>query len=411
MNITFNYHHNERLELLIISYFFQLDKKPSEFNLGQDHFYFDHFKKLALFRENGFGMAQLFDDSIRARLGVKDEIVWKVLEDIPSTATILTDIGALKSLEKRNRLLSDHFQEIKTLNDPLSEIDLSDENFDSYILNAHDLSESVPLKWKSMKPLKTRFQDLSQRMYSFNKGEVCGVIGRSGVGKTAFGYQFCEAIAEATNEDFLFWSGEMDDGSLLKRIALINFYRENPKSSYAESARWFFSNVKNDPDFALRHIPRNMVLIEKNLIWSDLKRLFTLACKKNPRIGIIGLDYLQLVKTANKDRRVEVGAIAKDLKALAKELNIRFVPLIQTTRDGADGFEPVKINHCKESGEIEEALDIAVGLWKDKDDTDSILNVAVIKSRNDGGEGEFKMSKHGVYFTDKLTQFEDIGRK
>jgi len=409
MNFQIELPQNIQLEVQVLGHCLHLNKKPSDYNLLENDFYHVQHQKIFNCLENGATLLELFDtDYIKANKLI-DSFSHNVCMASPNSFADLSHIQALRRLGFRRRGILGSVNDLKRLEDLTEEIDLEEENSEDYILTSKELSESVPGQWRSIKPIRMRFKDLEKRLYSFNKGEVCGVIGRSGVGKTAFGIQFGQTIAESQNEDFLFWSGEMSASALVKRIAMIDFYALNQDATAPESGRWFFNNLKNNENFALNHIISNMTIIDKSCKWKQLRALIEKAVIKNPKIGTIVLDYLQLIGTDNKDRRVEVGQIAKDLKTMAKELNIRVIPLIQTTRDGADGYEPVKMHHCKESGEIEEALDSGIGLWKDENQ--NLINLDIVKSRENGGGGQFQMKRCGVFFTDNFTPFEEIGIK
>jgi len=409
MNFQINLPHNLQLEVQVLGHCLHLNKKPSDYNILENDFYHVQHQKISQCLENGATLLELFNEDYTKANKIINSYAQQICMAEPSSFADVSNIQALRKLGFRRRGIKASLNDLKRLEDLTEEIDLEEENADDYILTAQDLADNVPDQWRAIKPIRMRFKDLEKRLYSFNKGEVCGVIGRSGVGKTAFGIQFGQTIADSQNEDFLFWSGEMSASALVKRIAMVNFYSQNQDATPPESGRWFFNNLKNDKDFALNHIIPNMTIIDKSCKWKQLRALLEKAVIKNPKIGTIVLDYLQLIGTENKDRRIEVGQIAKDLKTMAKELNVRVIPLIQTTRDGADGYEPVKMHHCKESGEIEEALDSGIGLWKDENQ--NLINLDIVKSRENGGSGQFQMKRAGVFFTDTFTPFEEIGAK
>ncbi|HMI62671.1 MAG TPA: replicative DNA helicase [Puia sp.] len=76
------------------------------------------------------------------------------------------------------------------------------------------------------------------------------------------------------------------------------------------------------------------------------------------KVGLLIVDYLQLMggkKLPGESREQEVARISKELKQLAKELNIPIIALAQLSRQGDTG-EP-RLGHLRESGAIEQDAD------------------------------------------------------
>lgn len=88
--------------------------------------------------------------------------------------------------------------------------------------------------------------------------------------------------------------------------------------------------------------------------------------KKRHNIGLVIVDYLQLVvgpKSGN--RELEIATVARGLKNLAKELDVPVIALSQLSRAVEDS--PLKkptLRHLRESGEIEQAADGVIFLWR-----------------------------------------------
>jgi hypothetical protein len=108
------------------------------------------------------------------------------------------------------------------------------------------------------------------------------------------------------------------------------------------------------------------------------------------------------MKAEAGDRRNEVSIIARGLKEVAKDENIRIICLSQLSRLAEDGNPPVKLHHLKESGDIEESADIVTGQWKTK--SKKCQNIATLKLRNGGFEGQFLLMTDGTYFRTPTTQ-------
>ena len=115
----------------------------------------------------------------------------------------------------------------------------------------------------------------------------------------------------------------------------------------------------------------------------------TRAQKVRAQVGLdlIIVDYLQLTKTTHgsrnggyENRVQEISSITKDLKALARDLNVPVLALAQLSR-AAEGIEP-QLHHLKESGSIEEDSDVVGLMWL----TSAAQTIRLIP-RSEGQEG------------------------
>ena len=104
-------------------------------------------------------------------------------------------------------------------------------------------------------------------------------------------------------------------------------------------------------------------------------------------IGLVIVDYLQLVKAEGRTRAEEVADVTRSLKNMAMELKIPVMALSQFSRVSSkeDGREP-KLTDLKESSEIEQAANLVVflhsGSTKDmKADAPVDVDVVIAKQR------------------------------
>ena len=125
------------------------------------------------------------------------------------------------------------------------------------------------------------------------------------------------------------------------------------------------------------------------------------------RIGLdlVVIDYLQFVKpTVTTGNRVnEVGQIARDIKNLARQLNVPVVTLAQLNRKtDKESGSPV-LADLRESGEIENNSDIVMFLdnKSDKDDPTKKVNLIIGKFRNG------QMKKIPLFYRGNIFKFEE----
>jgi len=130
-------------------------------------------------------------------------------------------------------------------------------------------------------------------------------------------------------------------------------------------------------------------------------------------LGIIIIDYLQLIKPRAKkgaNREQEISQISRDLKAMAKELEVPVLALAQLNRatENRPDSKP-RLSDLRESGAIEQDSDVIMFLWRDmtskkKDETvdDSLTELIIGKQRN-GPTGTIKLT-----WRKQITKFENF---
>ena len=107
-----------------------------------------------------------------------------------------------------------------------------------------------------------------------------------------------------------------------------------------------------------------LLLDESSLLSIGQLRARARRLKKMHNIGIIFVDYLQLLTSgtdrARESRQVEVSEISRGLKALAMELNIPVVVLAQLNRKPEETNQDPALHHLRESGSIEQDADVVM---------------------------------------------------
>ena len=98
-------------------------------------------------------------------------------------------------------------------------------------------------------------------------------------------------------------------------------------------------------------------------------------------LGLIIIDFMTLMKSEGKydSRNLEVGAISRELKLLAMELNIPIIVLSQLNRSVSDTDRPT-LAALRDSGELEQNANKVIFLWN-IDVEQGIKGVAVAKNR------------------------------
>ena len=140
--------------------------------------------------------------------------------------------------------------------------------------------------------------------------------------------------------------------------------------------------------------------------------------KMEKNIGLVVIDYLQLVQGSNRrsggSREQEISEISRSLKILAKELNVPVIALSQLSRavEQRPDHRPM-LSDLRESGAIEQDADIVMFLYRDdyynkESEKKDIAEVIIAKQRG-GSTGTVELLWMGNYtkFVNLEKRFDD----
>lgn len=131
--------------------------------------------------------------------------------------------------------------------------------------------------------------------------------------------------------------------------------------------------------------------------------------KNKNNLGLLIIDYLQLIKSKNKftSREQEVAEISRTLKLLSLELKIPIIGLCQLNRNAAR-TEPT-LADLRESGSIEQDADNVIFIYKENDnEPESFVEDVVIDLQKQRAGG---LTKVVVRFDKKVSEFKNLTRR
>lgn len=260
------------------------------------------------------------------------------------------------------------------------------------LLEAVDSSEKKHEAFKTGKVtgLETGYRDLDGMLGGLQNTDLIIVAARPSVGKTAFALNVAQNVAIKSGEVVALFSLEMSDLQLVNRMisAEANLEASKLKTGDFKEDDWQKMadavGVLGNTNIHLDATPG----ITAQEIRAKCRRL-----KKNKGLGLIVIDYLQLISAPKKgrsseNRQQEVSEISRILKQIAMELEVPVIALSQLSR-GVEQRQDKRpmLSDLRESGSIEQDADVVAFLYRDdyynqESEHKNIIEIIIAKQRN-----------------------------
>ncbi len=212
------------------------------------------------------------------------------------------------------------------------------------------------------KGVSTGIGELDSTITGLNRSDLIILAARPGMGKTSFALNIARHASVVEGKTVAFFSLEMSKEQLGARMLSTEALVESTK----------LRTGKLDDGEWTRLIEGGDILSKANLYFDDTPGITTPEMKAKLRrlknLDLVVIDYLQLMNSAKRiDNRVqEISEITRNLKILAKELNVPVMALSQLARtsEKRTDHRPV-LSDLRDSGSIEQDADIVLFLYRD----------------------------------------------
>lgn len=242
--------------------------------------------------------------------------------------------------------------------------------------------------------ITTSFKRLDEKIHGFEEGQLNVLAGRPSTGKTALALNIIWNLAKE-GYPTTFFSLETGGNNIVERltsaISNVPLYKIKKSDGLSDDevdrVMAAINSIKQHSHFRIEDhaqiTPQNVREI---------------AMRQSDKPHVICIDYLQLMKSdlPQKDRRLEVEKISRDLKIIAKETGCLIIALSQLSR-GVESRQDKRpmMSDLREAGGIEQDANMIFMLYRDDyynreladDDTgksDIELNVAKNKDGETG---------------------------
>lgn len=252
----------------------------------------------------------------------------------------------------------------------------------------------------------TGYKDLDEMTGGMQAGDLIIIAARPSVGKTAFALNIGSGHCKNGGMTHLY-SLEMGTEALLKRMISTEGRVNIQKWQSMIFSDWDYSQAMT----AIGVISNwSLEIYKQTNTINQIKASIRKAVQNNPdEKHLVIIDYLQLIASTGKHERrdLEVGAMTRDLKLLAQELNIPIILLSQLSR-GVEQRQDKRpmMSDLRESGNIEQDADLIGFLYRDdyynkETEKQNIIEIIISKQRQ-GPTGTVELAflkEYGAFVT------------
>jgi replicative DNA helicase len=251
------------------------------------------------------------------------------------------------------------------------------------------------------------FYDLDAMTQGFQRSDLIIAAGRPAMGKTSFVLNMARNIAALQKLPVAIFSLEMSKLQLVYRLLSSEVEMESSRLRTGRIAQHEWEKLGH----AISILSQMPVFIDDtpNIGVTEMRsKCRRLQAEHGGALGLILIDYLQLMEGGSDNRVQELSKITRSLKGLARELNVPIIALSQLSRgvESRTNKRPM-MSDLRESGSIEQDADLIMMLYREEyyepDTPDrGIAEVIVTKHRN-GPTGTVKL-----LFEPQFTRFRNL---
>ncbi len=238
------------------------------------------------------------------------------------------------------------------------------------------------------------------------RSDLIILAARPGMGKTSFALNIATNVAKKQGVPVAVFSLEMTKDQLVSRI----LSSEAAIDSHAFRTGGLSTGDWEDLARASEVLAKTPMYLDdtSNITISEMKAKIRRINQDpaKPDIGAIIIDYLQLMSTGKRteNRVQEISEITRNLKIMAKELNVPVIALSQLSRSAEKNrtdHRPM-LSDLRDSGSIEQDADIVMFLYReayydDGEGTDQNIAECIIAKNRHGEVGKIDLGWDGTH--------------
>ena len=337
------------------------------------------------------------------------EYLNEIIESVATGANVEYYINSILEKYTLRKMIEVATDIVKNANDPTVDVSNAVESAEKNILNVAKTRKTT--EFRKVQDVLTKVQQDLQKLVE-NHGKVTGLTtglvdldrlteglhptqliilaARPAVGKSAFALNVATNAARSTKKNIAFFSLEMPAEQLIQRmissVGQINNSKLQTGRMENEDWRRF--------DEAISQLGNTNIFFHDagGITASEIKAKCRRLATQGEGLGLVIIDYLQLIDSSNKysgNRQQEISEISRNLKMLALELEVPVIALSQLSRtaEKREDKKPV-LSDLRESGAIEQDADIVAALHAPdieplpNDEVPTPIQLLILKHRN-----------------------------
>jgi len=273
-----------------------------------------------------------------------------------------------------------------------------------------DRMEELSKRDEDLVGVPTGFIDIDRMLGGLQPSDLLIIAGRPGMGKTGFILSALKNAALTHKKHVAIFSLEMSNEQLVQRLIA--------QETGIDSTR--LRSGKLEPDEWLLFTQAIEVLTDTHIFLDDTPALTPLQLRTKCRrlhleykLDLIVVDYLQLMggDMRTNNRVQEVSDISRNMKILARELNVPVLAAAQLSRavEQRSDKRPV-LSDLRESGSLEQDADIVMFIYRPEvyEEDSQFKNLAeiIIAKHRNGPTGDVQL-----VFRKNLAKFENAATR
>lgn len=276
---------------------------------------------------------------------------------------------------------------------------------------AFERMEKISNKGDRLRGVATGFYELDNYLSGLQKSDLIILAARPSMGKSSLALDIAKNVSLKENLPIGFFSLEMSNDQLVDRMI----------SSEAEVDSWkirqgALSSAGENNDFikiqqALGSLSDAPIFINDTSSMTVLQmRAMARRLKSQHGLGLIIIDYLQLIEPSNKNIGAvqQITEISRQLKGLARELDVPVLALSQLSRAVEQRTPSIpKLSDLRDSGSIEQDADVVLFIYREEvyrkeTPKKGIAEILISKHRNG------PIGKVELFFDSSKTTFKNL---
>ena len=256
--------------------------------------------------------------------------------------------------------------------------------------------------------IATGYKDLDRKLAGLHPTNLIIIAARPGMGKTALALNIAQNVAQRDIPVAIF-SLEMSREEIVSRMLCAQGRIDSQRLRTGQLSEADFTKLSN----AASSLYKKPVYVDDSpgLTVTEI-RAKSRRLKRRPGLGLVIVDYLQLMQgSGGENRQQEIALISRSLKNLARELEVPIIAVSQLNRslEQREDKRP-RLGDLRESGAIEQDSDVVMFIYRDEYYSPERIEVkglaeVVIAKHRQGAVGKITMT-----FLPEFTLFADMGR-